>query len=113
MKNQMAESQTASVQTDYPEITTYLKYCSDDPRVINGIFNEKKIRFTQPWALNDPLEFNPSIRSHPDHNIHAYYEFDGCTFPSEELFFRVQIVESQINNYGILSLTKALDSFDM
>ena len=33
--------------------------------------------------------------------------------PSKELFYQVQLIESQINNYGILSLTEIPDSFEM
>ena len=38
------------------QFLTFFKYCSDDGRVIEGIFEKHKIRFTQPYALNDPLE---------------------------------------------------------
>ena len=90
---------------------SYFKYCSD--KVIKSIFIDQKIRFTQPRALNDPLEFNPTMHfDQPDAN-YQYYEFNGLIFPSIEFFFRVQIIESQINSYGILSLTKIPNSFDM
>ena len=90
---------------------SYFKYCSD--KVIKSIFIDQEIRFTQPRALNDPLEFNPTMRfDQPDAN-YQYYEFNGLIFPSIEFFFRVQIIESQINSYGILSLTKIPNSFDM
>ncbi len=104
---------TGQTRAEDLEITTYLKYCSDNEAVINGIFSGRKIRFTQPWALNDPLEFNPSIRADSWQNFHADYEFNGKYFPSGELWYRIRIVESQINNFGILSLTKVPDSFDM
>jgi len=95
------------------EFTSFFKYCSDDPKVIKGIFKGQKIRFTQPWALNDPLEFNPTIKFGNQEVLHDYYEIEGIVFPSIELFYRVQIIESQINKHGILSLTNTPFSFDM
>jgi hypothetical protein len=95
------------------ELDTYFKYFSDDSRVIKGIFEDQKIRFTQPRALNDPLEFNPTILFNDPDKAYQSYDLDGVLLPSIELFFRVQIIESQINYYGILSLTKIPDSFDM
>jgi len=90
---------------------SYFKYCSD--KVVKGIFINHQIRFTQPRALNDPLEFNPTMRFDQPHVNYQYYEFNGLHFPSIEFFFRVQIIESQINSFGILSLTKIPNSFDM
>jgi hypothetical protein len=95
------------------EFGSFFKYCSDSEKVIEGVFRNHKIRFTQPRALNDPLEFNPTIlftNTSPNYQV---YELDGIKLPSIELFMRVQIIESQINNYGILSLAKIPDSFDM
>ncbi len=92
---------------------SYFKYCSDDPKVINGIFKNQKIRFTQPRVLNDPLEFNPTMRFKDCQSRYQSYDFNGLYFPSVEFFFRVQVIESQINAYGILSLTKIPNSFDM
>ncbi len=112
MTDRISNSSTR-VKAQHSQITTYLKYCSDNERVISSIFKDKKIRFTQPWALNDPLEFNPSIRAKSWKNFNADYELDGKYFPSGALWYRIQIVESQINNFGILSLTKVHDSFDM
>lgn len=43
------------------KLDSYFKYLSDDSRVIKGIFEDQKIRFTQPRALNDPLEFSPTF----------------------------------------------------
>ena len=43
---------------------SFFKYCGDDPKVLRGIFKDQAIRFTQPRALNDPLEFNPTMRFH-------------------------------------------------
>jgi hypothetical protein len=99
--------------TDYPQITTYLKYCSDSDDVIKAIFEKHEIRFTQPAALNDPLEFNPIIRFHHDGINHTRFVFDGIVFPSEEQRLRFHIIESHLNRFGVLSLTKVGDSFDM
>lgn len=92
---------------------SYFKYFNDSPAVMDGIFKNQKIRFTQPRALNDPLEFSPTFRFNNPDSAYRTYELDGLRLPSIELFFRVQIIESQINNYGILSVTKHPDSFDM
>lgn len=92
---------------------SYFKYCSDCPKVVEGIFKDQKIRFTQPRALNDPLEFNPTMRFYDSQAKYQLYELNGKSFPSVALFFRVQVIESQINAYGILSLTKIPNSFDM
>jgi len=94
-------------------IESYFKYMSSDQRVINGIFNDQKIRFTQPRALNDPLEFNPIMKFHDPQPHYTLYTFNGITLPSTELFYRIQIIEAQVNAYGILSLTKIPNSFDM
>lgn len=94
---------------------TFFKYCSNglDNAVIKGLFNNHKIRFTQPWALNDPLEFNPIIKFKNNGQNYVRYLFDGILFPSEELRLRLFLIEQQINQFGILSLTKVPDSFDM
>jgi hypothetical protein len=98
--------------TDQIQLASFLKYCSDDERVIRGIFEDHKVRFTQPWALNDPLEFNPSIRfKNPEK--YRWFHYDGIAFPSEELWGRTHLIESRINEFGVLSLTKIWDSFDM
>lgn len=89
------------------------KYCSDDDRVIEGIFEKHEIRFTQPAALNDPLESQPIIRFRQSAGKYTHYVFDEIVFPSEETWLRVQLVERQLNAFGILSLTKIPDSFDM
>jgi len=92
---------------------TYFKYFSDADEVINGIFKEQKLRFTQPRVLNDPLEFSPVMRFNDTQSRYTAFDLKGVRFPSVESFFRVQIIESQVNAYGILSLTKIPNSFDM
>ncbi len=97
----------------YSELQTYAKYCSAQEKVMNGIFEQHKIRFTQPAALNDPLEFTPIIRFNDDGDNYRRFTCEGELFPSEEERLRSRIVESQINAFGILSLTKVPDCFDM
>lgn len=109
--NQKSENKTGA--PDYSQVPTFFKYCSDDERVIRGLFKDYKIRFTQPAALNDPLEFNPIIRFKHNGSSYTRYVFDGIMFPSEELRLHGQLIESQLNVFGILSLTKVPDSFDM
>jgi len=95
------------------ELTGYFKYCSDDPKVINGIFRDHKIRFTQPAVLNDPLECNPIIRFENNGANYNWFSLDGIPLPSEESRLRQRLIEPRINAFGILSLTKNPDSFDM
>jgi hypothetical protein len=90
----------------------FFKYCSDDERVIKGIFEDHKIRFTQPWVLNDPLEANPTIRFKDQEN-YRWFVYDGVTLPSREWWIRLHLIERKINEFGILSLTEIPDSFDM
>jgi hypothetical protein len=91
----------------------YFKYFSDDNNVIDGIFKFHKIRFTQPWCLNDPFEFNPRSKFKSYENKHMSYLIGDDIYPGDELWYRIKYIESQINAYGILSLTKITDSFDM
>jgi len=98
---------------DYSQIATYFKYCGDDEQVIKGIFETHTIRFTQPWVLNDPLEFNPTLKFRNNGENYRPFLFDGVLLPSEELRLRFHLIESQVNRFGILSLTKVPDSFDM
>lgn len=89
------------------------KYFSNDHNVINGLFKEEKIRFTQPWALNDPLEFNPSIETDYCKNVYENYRINDKVLFSFEEFVKLMIIEPVINKYGILSLTTISDSFNM
>lgn len=98
---------------DCSELKNFFKYCSNDEKVLNGIFKEHKIRFTQPAVLNDPLEFNPIIRFKHNEGKYTNYIFDDIVFPSEEIRIRDQLIERQLNDSGILSLTKVPDCFDM
>ena len=97
--------------SDSGELKTFLKYCSD--RRVESLFKNHEIRFTQPWALNDPLEFNPILRFKNNGQNYVRYLFDDILLPSEEDKLRMRLIEQQINQFGILSLTKILDSFDM
>ena len=94
-------------------LRTLFKYCSNSPEVIAGLFENQKIRFTQPYALNDPFEFNPAIRFHSDENDYRHYEYDGVTFPSNYLWNWLNLIESRINAFGILSLTENPFSYVM
>ncbi|MDP3981597.1 MAG: DUF2971 domain-containing protein, partial [Chlamydiota bacterium] len=68
---------------------------------------------TQPWAINDPFEFNPAIRFKSKADDYRYYEYDGVTFPSNYLWNWLNLIESRINVYGILSLTDNPFSYEM
>ena len=110
-ESEMDSSQV--VRLTYPirpeDVKTYLKYCSNEDNVIEGVFSKHKIRFTQPAALNDPLEFNPIIRFRHSAGKYVNYVFDDIVFPSEELRVRHRPIERQLNDYGILSLTKTVE----
>lgn len=92
---------------------SYFKYLSDASPILESVFKKQVIRFTQPRALNDPLEFSPIMRFNNPADRYKYYELNGISLPSIESYYRVQIIESQVNLYGILSLTKVPNSFDM
>ncbi len=96
-----------------PELVNFCKYISDSPSVISGIFESHKIRFTQPVALNDPLEFNPTIKYHSINTQYTKYSLNGILLPSADDWFRIKYIINQINLYGILSLTRIPDSFSM
>lgn len=94
------------------ELMSYCKYFGSSEAVLDGVFDKWKIRFTQPWGLNDPLEGTPALQFARGSDEHSY-EHDGITYPSERLFYRIQLVEALVNAYGMLSLTKISDSFQM
>jgi len=97
---------------DYSQLGSFLKYCSDDDCVIKGIFEDHRIRFTPPSELNDPLEANPILRF-KDRRAYRWFHYDGMSLPSQEWWFRLHLIQRRINKFGILSLTKVWDSFDM
>lgn len=96
-----------------PELVNFCKYISGNTDVISGIFKSHKIRFTQPAALNDPLEFNPTIKYHTINTQYKKYYLNGILLPSADNWFRIKYIINQINLYGILSLTRIPDSFSM
>lgn len=98
---------------DVAKLRTLFKYCSNSPDLITGIFERHEIRFTQPYALNDPFEFNPAIRFQSNENDYRYYEYDGVIFPSNYLWNWLNLIESRINTFGILSLTENPFSYYM
>lgn len=107
------DSESTREDLDYLELRSYFKYCSGQGEILKGIFEDHEIRFTQPAALNDPLEFTPIIRFNNDADNYRRFMCKGVLFPSEEERLRSRIVESQINAFGILSLTKIPNCFDM
>jgi hypothetical protein len=95
------------------ELGTLFKFMSSSSKVVDGLFNNQKIRFTQPAALNDPLEFNPSIRFDNAEDNYRRFEYKGVSLPSNHDWYKLNLLESKINNYGILSLTDNPFSFEM
>lgn len=110
--NVSGESPTQQKRPDPSSLNVFFKYFSDDEQVIKGIFEDRKIRFTQPWALNDPLEANPTIMF-KDRSDYRWFRCDGITLPSREQWIRLHLIERRINKFGILSLTEVPNSFDM
>ena len=100
-------------RTEIKQLRTLFKYVPDSSPVIEGIFVKHRIRFTQPAALNDPLEFNPAIRFNSDDDNFRKYAYQGITMPSIHDWYRLNLIESQINNYGVLSLTDNPFSFEL
>ena len=92
---------------DIDMLNDYFKYISDDKDVINGIFRNHEIRFTQPAELNDPLEFKPQIYSRSESvGFYKRYRYRGTHLPSHHFFLQGNIIQRYINDIGILSLTK-------
>lgn len=108
------EAQTSQISDsiDHSRTVPLCKYCADDDQVIKGIFETGKIRFTQPWALNDPLKANPVMRF-KDLRDYQWFCYDGVTLPSREWWIRLYLIQQRISGFGILSLTEIPDSFDM
>lgn len=96
-----------------PELVNFCKYISDSDDLIKSIFKNHNIRFTQPSALNDPLEFNPTIKFHTITTQYNHYNLNNVLLPSGYDLFRIKYIISQVNRYGILSLTRIPDSFSM
>ncbi len=95
------------------QLRTLFKYISDSEDVVDGIFVNHKIRFTQPAALNDPLEFNPVIRFDSDDGNFNSFEYRGVNFPSIHDWHWLNLIEQRINRFGILSLSDNPYSFEM
>ncbi len=95
------------------QLKTLFKYVSDTPEVVDGIFRGHKIRFTQPAAMNDPMEFNPAIRFYSEGDDFKSFEYRGIRMPSIHDVECLNLIESRINMYGILSLTENPFSFEM
>jgi hypothetical protein len=89
------------------------KYINDSNDVIEGIFKYCKIRFTQPGALNDPLEFNPIIKIKSTDNIDDNYFYKGEQLLTTRGFTYKTLIDVCLNTNGILSLTNIPDSFNM
>ena len=102
-----------SKQIELKELATLFKYVSDSPKVVDGIFRDHKIRFTQSAALNDPLEFNPAIRFDSEDDNYKHYKCAGITMPSRHYWEHNNLIEPKINKFGILSLTDNPFSFEM
>ena len=92
----------------------YYKYYNNDKQIIESLFKKRKIRFSQPYVFNDPLEFNPSFKFKLSlRNTYLPYCFDNSRFLSTEQYYQTHIIEPIINKYGILSLTDRPDYFNM
>ena len=100
-------------QIELQQLATLFKYVSDSPKVVDSVFRDHKIRFTQPAALNDPLEFNPAIRFDSEDDNYKRYKCGSVTMPSRQDWEYFNLIEPKINKFGILSLTDNPYSFEM
>lgn len=96
-------------------IVATCKYVTDSTEVIRGLFKEHKIRFSQPWVLNDPVEVNPGIvlKFANDQLNYTHYTYQDIRLPSYRDLVYLNLIEARYNRYGILSLSKNLFSYDM
>ena len=97
------------------DIAATCKYLSDDDKVIDGLFQNRKIRFSQPWILNDPVEVNPVIKLSfgKDRTNYTHFTYRGIRLPSYRDQVYMNLIEARYNRYGILSLSKDLFNYDM
>ena len=100
-------------QLKYEDIGSFCKYVGNSEEVMKGLFINKKIRFTQPYALNYPLEFCPIISIPCEYGQYTTFNIDGVMMPNISLWYAMQLIEKQVNEYGVLSLTKNPVAFDM
>jgi hypothetical protein len=98
---------------EYADLPGYCKYVSNAPAVLEGLFVHHKIRFTQPVALNDPIDCHPLLNVPCGLGQHTRYVVDGVHMPSANEWYHIQLIEARVNEFGILSLTKNPFSFDM
>lgn len=101
------------ISDNVKQLRTLFKYVSDSEDVVDGIFLNHKIRFTQPAALNDPIEFNPVIRFNSDDGNFTSFKYRGVNFPSIHDWHWLNLIEKRINRFGILSLSDNPYSFEM
>ncbi len=96
-------------------IAATCKYVGDSDEVINGLFRDKLIRFSQPWALNDPVEVNPALKLTfgDESTTFTHFILKGIRLPSYREHVYLNFIEARYNRYGILSLSKELFSYDM
>jgi hypothetical protein len=98
---------------EYEDLPGYCKYFSNSKAILEGIFLNGKVRFTQPAALNDPIDCHPLLYVPCEQGQHTKYIVNGVLMPSVNDWYHIHLVESRVNEYGILSLTKNPISFDM
>lgn len=96
-------------------IAATCKYISDDDNIITGLFQDKLIRFSQPWVLNDPLEVNPALRLTfgDESTTFTHFTYHGIRLPSYREQVYINFIEARYNRFGILSLSKDLFNYDM
>lgn len=102
-----------SAEDVFEALPGYCKYCSNTDGVLQGIFDNHRIRFTQPAALNDPIDCHPLLEVPCKLGEHTRFIVDGVLMPSANEWYHLHLVEPRINEFGILSLTKNPLSFDM
>jgi len=66
-----------SAEDEFEALPGYCKYCSNTDAVLRGIFDDHRIRFTQPAALNDPIDCHPLLEVPCELGEHTRFIVDG------------------------------------
>lgn len=91
----------------------FVKVISNDEKTINGVLRDFTLRFSQPWILNDPLECRPEFEFDEDFEVDTKYQINGEPFPSFREIIEFDVVGSNHNSFGILSLSKHVPDYKM
>lgn len=91
----------------------FVKIINDDLNTIEGVLKNFTLRFSQPWILNDPLECRPEFEFEEDFEVDTKYVVNGEPFPSFREMIEFDVIGSNHNSFGILSLSKHIPTYRM